>query len=839
MVVMKSDPYDCGAGFNNWEAGWSTSKKEWCCINKGLGCQGDAKESWTVCDGDDNCGSNSFLQKWDRSPRELASEVDGGLASVPGIPQQVWGPVVERWQQNAPHFGGRAVWLEDIAAFVKQLLADDPFGTGDSVPYVDFWAPGDGKVVAVTQRQLAFVVANVIMGNTIPAGDGLSAAVQRCAEGPEPPDMVLSLLSMLAVLSQELRPGQAGTTLVGTAPAVGDLSWKDRLGNQTLKEPRLQLQIGDKRTGGLGDFMSGGVPFQALTDIAGNVVGGGAQLCATANSQDESLVQFYSEVLAFAFWTSEGRMLPVPWTLMGARRYLSEIGGESSAREPFFNTCGKIHEEDWLNQDIPSTATSVKLGGKSVRVMASTFVALKSVATPGLGGDCSVGEAMNHNCEAQRNHLDEDVSMWYQAYEATMYPAPVRDAFRTLVQHVGTGPWGAGVWFGDSQVYFLTVWLATSLLGGASLDYYLYDHFCENPANQCFLLGEAGCGDCISTSAVDGAPIDAGRCGSQSLWGVIDHFKGMPVQDLYQALKDVGGPPTQVFDLLAPGTMAAPADVPNDDDLAASRGAAPPAWGSSAGAAAAESPRELIVHLSDSAEPIVATTAEPAADKPAADKPASAKRYSFAGYYAAGDVRGACAESAVAMPKTAEEQTALEDAVRRAIEAGDMAGAWPRNTIWLGGRWSGDRWEWDDGEEASRLDWAESQPSGTADQQEEPYLCLVADGRVHDSSAGSPLYKFGVMCQESAGEEASEGPGPLLKVDFFPVPPVDDGFEAACLGGNGLDDGWEYVFNAGRGTRGAACGEAADYWCCKRRAPAGRTSSTSAAADFWQQILTR
>jgi hypothetical protein len=470
--------------------------------------------------------------------------------------------------------------------------------------------------------------------------------------------------------------------------------------------------------------------------------------------------------------------------------------------------------------------------------MASTFVALASVATPGIGGDCGLGDAMNHNCEAQRNHLDEDVSMWYQAYEATMYPEPVRDAFTALVQHIGTGPWGAGVWWGDSQVYFLTVWLATNLLKGASLDYYLYDHFCENPANQCFLLGEAGCGGCISTSAVDGSPIDAGRCGSQSLWGVVDHFKGMTAQDLYQALKDVGGPPTQVFDLLAPGAMGAP-DVPDDpvplqDAAPASVKAIEKIWSEGA-AAATENPRELVVHLTDSEEsippPQVETTAEPTA------RPTAALGYSFAGYYAINDVQGACGGSAVAMPKTAEEQTSLEDAVRRAIEAGDMSEAWPRNTIWLGGRWSSDHWEWNDGETADRVDWAESQPSGTDNQQEEPYLCLVADGKVHDSSAGSPPYVFGVMCQDLAGEGASGGP--LLKVDPFPVPPVGDDWKPACLGGNDLDDGWEYVFNENRGAADAACGESADYWCCKRRAAEGAGSSTSVAGDFWQQILTR
>jgi len=33
-----SDPYDCEAGFSNWQMGWSDSKKAWCCEHAQLGC---------------------------------------------------------------------------------------------------------------------------------------------------------------------------------------------------------------------------------------------------------------------------------------------------------------------------------------------------------------------------------------------------------------------------------------------------------------------------------------------------------------------------------------------------------------------------------------------------------------------------------------------------------------------------------------------------------------------------------------------------------------------------------------------------------------------------------
>jgi len=149
--------------------------------------------------------------------------------------------------------------------------------------------------------------------------------------------------------------------------------------------------------------------------------------------------------------------------------------------------------------------------------------------------------------------LDADISRWYVAYAAHNYGTIVQQAFRQVVRRIGTGPWGAGVWFGDSQQYFLTVWLATTLLAGPTLDYYLYDHFCENPANQCFLLGGKVCGACIQTGKVAGNPVNPSRCGAHNIWDMLWQFKGRLAQDLYIALKSVGGPPAQIFDLLGAG----------------------------------------------------------------------------------------------------------------------------------------------------------------------------------------------------------------------------------------------------------------------------------------------
>merc|ERR1712232_1050297 len=150
-------------------------------------------------------------------------------------------------------------------------------------------------------------------------------------------------------------------------------------------------------------------------------------------------------------------------------------------------------------------------------------------------------------CDAQRRRLDQDIALWYQAYESTMYNVAIQPASRSIIKRVATGPWGAGLWHGDSQQYFLTVWIATSLLDGPSLDYYIYDRFCENPGNQCFVLGIGRCPECVQAG---GMKVDPGRCGKQNVWGMVDWLKGQSVDRLYSALANVPGPPGQVFDVV-------------------------------------------------------------------------------------------------------------------------------------------------------------------------------------------------------------------------------------------------------------------------------------------------
>jgi hypothetical protein len=507
-------------------------------------------EKLTMCLGGgwESCRSEA-VREWQFHPAALAARVSPDFSELPAVPVGSYAPVVRHWNEFPPVWrSGYAVTLREIARFAKETLEMDPFGTGKMVPYADFRrsAGPEAKAVVLTRRQLAFLVVNTLMGNDVEGGNQLLTTLRRCA-GIASSAYIYSLLSFLAVLSQELSEGDQGPLVVAATPRARDDSWMERLDDWYLREPRM-CYSGESEGGQCADFMAGGIENQALTDIAGMEVGGGANLCAISNTQDESLVQFYPEVLAFAFFTSPVLKLPVPWTLLGARRYLNKITGSTSVSGTSQQICGSLWESDWLNTDIMSQQIPVYVGGTRVFLAPSAFVAVASDGRE--AGQCpDQSMAMNNQCDSQRRHDDVDIGLWFTAFSPTMYIEPLREAFSRVVRRIGTGPWGAGAWQGDSQQYFLITWLASSLIYGMSLDYYIYSRFCENPGNQCFVLGGEDCRRCLAASGLQNGPSPQ-FCGLRGLQDVIRRFHGSSARSLYEAMKSVGSPPRQVFDLL-------------------------------------------------------------------------------------------------------------------------------------------------------------------------------------------------------------------------------------------------------------------------------------------------
>lgn len=245
----------------------------------------------------------------------------------------------------------------------------------------------------------------------------------------------------------------------------------------------------------------------------------------------------------------------MPVTFLGTRRYVNNIEGNRVRQ------CGEISKTNWLNDDIETTTTSVVIdpgdGPAHVTMMTDSFVAVKSVcsaafAKDGKGGNCPHSALLNNNCDGQRHHVDQDIDFWYQAFEPTFYHPTLLAAYKGVIKSIGTGPWGSGVWFGDSQIYFLTMLLATNLLKDTRLDYYIYEAFCENGGNQCFILAKDECQKCLAMPRHD-EKRDPSLCGTLSYKDVLKTFEGKTAGDMYKAVMAVKGPPGQCFDNMPAG----------------------------------------------------------------------------------------------------------------------------------------------------------------------------------------------------------------------------------------------------------------------------------------------
>jgi len=76
-LVTTGDPYDCGAGFKNWVAGWSETKKTWCCAHKRMGCTITTTFQTTTtynCNSDYTPAYSILLSRWTPGKRTWCCE---------------------------------------------------------------------------------------------------------------------------------------------------------------------------------------------------------------------------------------------------------------------------------------------------------------------------------------------------------------------------------------------------------------------------------------------------------------------------------------------------------------------------------------------------------------------------------------------------------------------------------------------------------------------------------------------------------------------------------------------------------------------------------------------
>lgn len=499
-----------------------------------------------------------------------------------------------------PQYSNESVTWSRISGFLKALLMDDTtFGSATEIPFMCLSPPCQGHAkpnyVAMSQKQVAYLLANAFLGNTPQGGSApgtefstLTGHIhycekhlcKACCQASDPHHVVgyfehqlYNILSLFASLAVELGDGTTGPlkdgqTIVYAAPqeklpAVplspttkfspasvcyynSKMRWLTDNSDSSMPAEWCGAPLtGDVERKWGSDFMSGHHPGEAIVDIAGSTLGGG-QLCYPG-MQDESLTQYYPELLPHVFFC-DGLCLQ-PLTFLGARRYKNFV-----AAAPLHGSGNlDIYTPDLLNHEPVLETASFQLpsGPRSAYQQSYVLVASSDCA----GEPCESNLMFRSNaCGAQRgssfgggvSRAEQDTAVLWHALAKEFYHPDLSSGWDDVAKSVGTGPWGAGVWWGDSALNFLIAWQATSLTG-KPFHYYLYNNFIENPGNQCFTLGtqsvpganSSTCAECLQNSFSADLRQQVQHCGRVGLHDVTKRLHGTSVAQLHTRLSKV------------------------------------------------------------------------------------------------------------------------------------------------------------------------------------------------------------------------------------------------------------------------------------------------------------
>mmetsp|Transcript_168117 Transcript_168117/g.534927 ORF Transcript_168117/g.534927 Transcript_168117/m.534927 type:complete len:687 (-) Transcript_168117:80-2140(-) len=545
--------------------------------------------------------------------------------------------------------------LQAVVNWVDQELLNgpDPFaedGPGSvPLPYTapksqggKFPTPRDqlepGQWVAYSRRQVCFIVAKSFVGaKTTGYENGLERFMFKHVGGvptncmPASGDFGRAWWTLLASCAADpgLAAGGQGPVLVAAKaldePKMSEV--RDYADSTPLSGAGLRTCSYDDGTdaaaglgGGLGhvpaegcrqpsstgpgaDFMTGGLQGQATQDISANFLGGYVygNTCNLGGGQDERLMIYYPEVSALTFFLSEAGpdgiygppQLRQPAWILGARRMRSGIDGTC-----FFENTFQVDPHVPLTSDL----IDVRLADASLKMSGSNpFLAFMS-ENQGFLGWPEPADALRRartNKEPKQRDVDpastmsfeKQVRAWYRAVALPSYDKDVQPVLKAVVTSLGVGPWGAGLWWGDSQVSLLASWIGHAMAAQTwdgqplPLDYYLYSAFTENPGNQCLVHSSGQCQACMQrcTKAAAGqqhafwmpgagfrevgnpdpCATTAADCGQHGLGDVAQQFGQQTAGALWKAVErslagTAGQPVTSsVFDIL----LSAPAAV--------------------------------------------------------------------------------------------------------------------------------------------------------------------------------------------------------------------------------------------------------------------------------------
>lgn len=441
--------------------------------------------------------------------------------------------------QFAEQKAGSGSWTrEAVLAWVKTELlgGPDPFAAqGGQVPVPWPAAPGDdqlgpGQYVAYSRRQVCFITAKSLLGSqTLGYNNGLLRFMEIAQRPARKGDFGRAWWLLLAACAADpsLQGGAQGPRLLAAKAAASPDVSVVRNASEAAPLSGADLRVcrygdgGRSSLAGLSsvppagcaspgsgpgkDFMTGGLQGQATQDISaawlGGYVFGNAD--GLGGGQDERLMVYFPEVSALAFFLSQSPssspQLRQPAWILGARPMGLGIDG----------TC-RFDRPVNPNAALPMTSDliDVTLGGQNFTMSSSRpFVAFMSEsqgflpASRGLYWARMNREPMQRAVNGQYAFANQ-VRAWYRSLALTSYAQDVQPILKMMVQSVGTGPWLAGLWFGDSQLGLLASWLGQAIAaptwgGNFPLDYYIYSAFTENPGNQCFVHSAQNCAACL------------------------------------------------------------------------------------------------------------------------------------------------------------------------------------------------------------------------------------------------------------------------------------------------------------------------------------------------------
>mmetsp|Transcript_31503 Transcript_31503/g.80314 ORF Transcript_31503/g.80314 Transcript_31503/m.80314 type:complete len:678 (+) Transcript_31503:64-2097(+) len=506
-----------------------------------------------------------------------------------------------------------------------------------------------GAWVGYARRQVCFIVAQSLIGaETVGYANGLERYLNKTANsGCTPrlghfgrayfvllaacnadPGLANGGMGPLLIAAKGMQPTaidkvrrlsrgvdmeEAGLRVCEYDDGVQDLDLRGN-GEPSLPNiPRVPAEgCADPTANGVGrDFMTGGLKGQAVQDISAAFLGGYVfgYDCGLGGGQDERLMTYMPEVGVLTFFLSESAyrggdehphpQLRQPAWILGARQLFQGLDG--TAR---FNT-QLIRDPD---TPLTSDLVGVQLDGTTYAISSSRpFLAFMSENQAFIeegDGTTETREARQNKNPKQRrarapenvqtgfanaganNSFDREVRAWYSAVALSNYNEQVQPVLRSLVKSIGTGPWLAGLWWGDSQLGFLAVWLGQAIAAPTwgeltpgrnhlLVDYYLYSAFTENPGNQCLVRSGAQCMDCLQhcndhplpdsacwmpawaqfnyTGMCSCVPAEEELCGRHGLEDVVDRWKDRSASDLWTAVEralNAQAMDKSVFDLM-------------------------------------------------------------------------------------------------------------------------------------------------------------------------------------------------------------------------------------------------------------------------------------------------